>query len=248
MGQNRMVVEGMPDTMSISTGNVTIGRPSKAPLPGYLAKPDGAGPVPGVLVIHEAGGLNDNIRDITRRLAGAGYVALAVDLFAGGNRAICMVRIIGGALLRPLDNAGLRDLQVSIDWLQRQPDVDAARIGVIGFCLGGGFALALACVEDGLKSAAAFYGGNPRPLSAVAEACPIVGSYPANDPFTRGGAVKLEAALTRYGVPHDIKVYPGAQHSFFNDRLPTFNAEASRDAWERTLVFFRAHLDGGGAA
>jgi carboxymethylenebutenolidase len=76
----------------------------------------------------------------------------------------------------------------------------------------------------------------------VAEACPIVGSYPGKDPFTRGQAVKLEAALTRYGVPHDLKTYPGAQHSFFNDRGRAHHAEAARDSWERTLAFFGAHL------
>ncbi len=154
-----------------------------------------------------------------------------------------MLRVMGGALIRPLDNAGLRDLGGQIDWLGSQPEVDTLRIGVIGFCMGGGFALALACVNDHLKASAVFYGGNPRPLSAVAKACPIVGSYPAKDPFTRGGASKLERALTQYGVPHDIKIYPNAQHSFFNDRLPTYNAEAARDAWQRTLAFFHTHLD-----
>jgi carboxymethylenebutenolidase len=233
----------MLETGSVATETVAISRPLKAPLPGYLAKPAGNEKAPGMLIIHEAGGLNDNIREIARRFAAAGYVALAVDLFADGNRVLCMLRVMGGALIRPLDNAGLRDLGVAIDWLRGRPEVDTPRAGVIGFCMGGGFALALACVNDHLKASAVFYGGNPRPLSAVADACPIVGSYPGRDPFTRGGAVKLERALTGYGVPHDIKIYPNAQHAFFNDRLPTYSAEAARDAWERTLAFFHTHLD-----
>jgi carboxymethylenebutenolidase len=169
-------------------------------------------------------------------------VALAVDLFADGNRVLCMLRVMGEALLRPLKSSGLRTLRTAVHYLERQPEVDGARIGVIGFCMGGGFALALACVEDDLGASASFYGGIPRPLSAVARACPIVGSYPGDDPFTRGGAVKLDAALTRFGVPHDIKNYPGARHSFFNDRGRAYHTEAAEDAWERTLAFFREHL------
>lgn len=233
----------MSDDRSITTETVEILRPHGAPLPGYLAKPDAVGRAPGVLVIHEAAGLNDNIRDIAGRFARAGYVALAVDLFADGNRVLCMLRVMGEALLRPLNNAGLRSLRDSVDWLQRRPEVDETRIGVIGFCMGGGFALALACVEGDIRAAASFYGSNPRPLSAVARACPIVGSYPGNDPFTRGGAVKLAGALARYGVAHDIKIYAGAQHSFFNDRWRTYHADAARDSWQRTLTFFHDHLD-----
>jgi carboxymethylenebutenolidase len=232
----------MPEAPLITCANVDIGRPGRPPLPGYLAKPAGVDRAPAVLVIHEAGGLNDNIRDVADRFARAGYVALAVDLFANGNRALCMFRVMGAALLRPLDNAGLRALRASLEWLRRRPEVDPVRTGVIGFCMGGGFALALACVDDDVKAASIFYGGNPRPLTAVAEACPIVGSYPGSDRFTRGGAVKLEAALTRYDIPHNVKIYPGAKHSFFNDRGRAHHAEAAQDSWERTLAFFREHL------
>ncbi len=232
----------MIEEIPITSGDVEVARRGRTPLPGYLARPQGSDRTPGVLVIHEAAGLNENIRDIAGRFARAGYVALAVDLFADGNRTLCMVRVMGEALLRPLHNGGLRALRDAIDWLCRRPEVDRARVGVIGFCMGGGFALALACVEDDLRAAASFYGSNPRPLSAIARACPIVGSYPGNDPFTRGGAVKLDAALTRYGIPHDIKIYPGARHSFFNDRGRAYHAAAAHDAWERTLAFFREHL------
>jgi carboxymethylenebutenolidase len=232
----------MPSHLTITTEAIEVDRPNETPLPGYLAKPETARRSPGVLVIHEAAGLNNNIRDVTERFARAGYVTLAVDLFAGGNRALCMVRVMGEALIRPLKNAGLRSLRIAVDYLQSLPDVDEARVGVIGFCMGGGFALALACVEDDIRAAASFYGGNPRPLSAVAQACPIVGSYPAKDPFTRGGAVKLAAALRRYDVPHNIKIYAGAQHSFFNDRWRTYNARAAQDSWDRTLTFFQQHL------
>lgn len=232
----------MSANLTITSGNVEIARRRRSPIPGYLAKPEGTERAPAVLVVHELFGLNDNIRDITDRFAGAGYVALAVDLFSEGNRRVCMARVFTMGLIRPLNNGGLRVLRGSIRWLQRRPEVDPDRVGVIGFCMGGGFALALACVEDNIKAAAPFYGFNPRPRSAFAQSCPIVGSYPGEDRMTRGGAVKLEEALTRYGVPHDIKVYPGAQHSFFNDRIDAYNPEAADDSWDRTLAFFREHV------
>mgnify|MGYP002075361827 CR=1 FL=1 len=209
----------------------------------YVAYPENAKKATTVLVIHEIFGLNDNIRDITRRFAEQGYAALAVDLYSGGgNRALCVLRVFAGLMARPLNNRGLGDLQRAVDWLQARPEVDAGHIGAVGFCMGGGYALGLACVDGDVRAASVFYGQAPRPLSTVARACPIVGSYPANDPMTRGDAVKLERALEQFGVPHDIVVYPGAQHSFFNDQGPTYQPEAAADSWRRTLAFFAQHL------
>jgi carboxymethylenebutenolidase len=232
----------------IATGPVEIPRPGKAPLAAYLARPDGAQPAPGVVVIHEIFGLNDNIREIARRFAHEGYAALAVDLFAPGNRALCLLRVMAGLMLRPLHNAGIDALRTSVRWLQAQEQVDRARIGVIGFCMGGGYALALACVDEELRAASVFYGQAPRPLSALRRACPIAGSYPGRDPMTRGVAPKLEETLTRYGIPHEIKLYPQAAHSFFNDTSRNYNAEAAADAWARTLAFFTHYLGREGGA
>jgi carboxymethylenebutenolidase len=222
---------------------VAVPRPNAPdrPLDAYLVQPEGNGPFPGVVVIHEILGLNDNMRDIARRFADQGYVALAIDLFSTANRAICMLRIFYGMLLHPLNNNILADLQAALDFLQRQPEVNAARVGVIGFCMGGSLALQLACVDDDLRAASVFYGQNPRPLEAVARACPIVGSYPEKD-FTARAARKLEPLLTQYNVPHDIKIYSDARHSFFNDQGGAYDSEAAADAWARTLAFFETHL------
>jgi carboxymethylenebutenolidase len=206
-----------------------------------MAWPDGAGPWPGVIVIHEAFGLNDNIRDIARRLAGAGYAALAVDLFSGRNQAFCMARIFAGMFLNSFDHAAIHDLRAALDTLQARPEVDAARVGAIGFCMGGGLALAWASTDNRLQAIAPFYGMNPRPLEGIRRACPVVGSYPAQD-FTAGQGRKLAATLADARVPHDIKIYGKAKHSFFNDTLPTYDSTASADAWARTLAFFRARL------
>jgi carboxymethylenebutenolidase len=222
-------------------GKIEVSLGEGRTLDAYYTAPDGDGQRPGVVVIHEAYGLNDNIREIADRFAAEGYAALAVDLFSTGPRALCMARIMSGMLIRPLRNGVVRDLKASLDFLGEQPGVDAARLGAIGFCMGGTYALQLACTTDGLKVASLFYGLNPRPLEAVARACPLVGSYPEKD-FTAKRGRKLDEVLDGFGVPHDIKVYEGAHHSFFNDRGSAHDAEAAADAWRRTLTFFQQHL------
>jgi carboxymethylenebutenolidase len=208
---------------------------------GYLVLPSGAGTFPAVVVIHEAYGLNDNMRDIAQRFAREGYAALAVDLFAGRNQVVCMFRYFAGSVLNSLNHSGISGLKDSLSWLEKHPQVDGARVGAIGFCLGGGFAIAWASADPRLKVIAPFYGMNPRPLDAVARSCPVVGSYPEND-FTKGAGQKLEAKLSEHHIEHDIKTYPEAKHSFFNDRGPNFNATAAEDSWTRTLAFFKQHL------
>lgn len=210
-------------------------------LDAFLAQPSEPGLYPGMLVIHEIRGLNEDIRQIARRFAGHGYVALAIDLFSGRNRIMCLLQVFHGLLIRPMKNRVLADLAGSLAALKNLPEVDADHTGVVGFCMGGGYALQLASAGQQLRSASVFYGTNPRPLDVVADACPIVGSYPEKD-FTANAARQLEAALDLYDVPHDIKIYPGAQHSFFNQYGDRFDAEANQDAWQRMLAFFDRYL------
>lgn len=208
---------------------------------GYLAMPDGAGPHPGVVVIHEAQGLDGHIKQVTERLANAGYAALAVDLFAGRNRAICMARYMAGMLGGSVNRYGVDDLKSALTVLAKMSEVDAQRLGAVGFCMGGSFAIAWACTDSRLKAIAPFYGANPRPLEVVKRLCPVVGSYPEQD-FTARAGRALDHALTGFGVKHDIKVYPGARHSFFNDTKAAFNREAAGDSWSRLLRFFGEQL------
>ncbi|HXZ99461.1 MAG TPA: dienelactone hydrolase family protein [Candidatus Binatia bacterium] len=211
---------------------------------GYLALPDGQMPHPGVVVIHEVFGLNGNIRDIARRLAGEGYAALAADLFGDRSRALCMARIMASALAGR-DPSEVGDLRASLRYLGSRPEVDPERLGAIGFCMGGGLAIAWARREPGLRAIAPFYASNPRPLEeAVRRICPVVGSYPGRDLTARHG-LRLDAHLDRLGVPHDIKIYPGARHSFFNDQGRAHDPAASADAWRRTLAFFAEHVRSG---
>jgi carboxymethylenebutenolidase len=210
-------------------------------LSAYQVIPAGAGQFPGLIVIHEIFGLNENIRRIAERFAQEGYAVLAVDLFSGGNRVICMLQIMYGMLIRPLKNSVMEDLESALVYMRGLPEVDAGRTGVVGFCMGGTYALQLACVDNDLKAASVFYGQNPRPLEAVAQACPILGSYPEKD-FTARAAKQLEPALEKYDVPHNIKIYPEARHSFFNDQGSAFNPDAASDAWKRMLGFFDQYI------
>ena len=227
----------------IQTSTISVPRANgKGEMDSFLAKPEGAGPFPGVIVIHEIFGLNDNIREIAGQFAKQGYTALGVDLFSNRNRMICMMQIVHGMLIRPLHNSMLDDLKSAIAVLQKQPNVDANRIGAVGFCMGGAYALQLAITDKGMKAASVFYGANPKPLEAVAEACPIIGSYPDKD-FTTKAAQELEVSLTKYNVSHDIKIYDNTQHSFYNRQRTPFEVDASKDAWQRMLSFFEKHLN-----
>src|SRR5437588_243798 len=211
-------------------------------LEGYMARPEGNGPFPGIVIIHEIFGLNDNIKDIARRFVDQGYVALAVDLFAGRNRAICMFRLMGGLLLNSLNNGGIHDLKAALTFLSQQPAVDDSRLGAVGYCMGGSYAIAWACTDDRLKAIAPYYAGHPLPIAAVARLCPVVGSY-TDKHLTTSAGQKLDVRLYCYNVQNDIRFYPGAKHSFFNDTTKNYNESAAQDSWTRVLAFFEEHLE-----
>jgi carboxymethylenebutenolidase len=220
-------------TISYSSGNRQV--------EGYLARPEGEGPFPAVVVIHEIFGLNENIREVAERFADVGYAALAVDLFGNRNRAVCMFRFMGQLMFNSLNNSSVDDLKAGLSYLAGQPWVISDRLGAIGFCMGGSFAIAWACTDNRLRAIAPFYAQNPRPLEAVARLCPVVGSYPDKD-FTTKAGQKLDIELDRYNIPHDIKIYTDTKHSFFNDKGKVYNAAASEDAWRRILAFFGEHI------
>ncbi len=222
----------------IETVEFTSGNTQRA---GYLARPEGEARYPAVVVIHEIFGLNENIRDVARRLAAEGYLTLAVDLFAGRRRALCMARFMAGTLIGSVDRFGIGDLKAALTYLAERPDVDPERIGAVGFCMGGGFAIAWACTDPRLKVIAPFYASNPRPIDAVARSCPVVGSYPEKD-FTAAAGRALQRALVRFGIPNDVRIYPGARHSFFNDRGSRHDLVATDDSWRRLLAFFAERL------
>lgn len=211
-------------------------------LRGVLAKPEGSGPFPGIIVIHEIFGLNENIRRCAQRFAEAGYAALAVDLFTGRNTTVCMFRTISGLIFNSLNNENIHDLKATLNFLTQRADVDAERVGAVGYCMGGSLAVAWACTDDRLQAIAPYYGMNPKPAEAMKRLCPVVGSYPGKD-FTTKSGEQLDILLDGYGVPHDIKIYTDGKHSFCNDdRASSYNRDIAEDSWKRVLAFFAEHI------
>jgi carboxymethylenebutenolidase len=218
-----------------------------------LASPREEGRRPAVIVLHEAFGLNTDMRGKTQRFADHGYVALAPDLYSTrGAMPFCMVRVMRG--IQGGRGPVMDDLEACRQWLTERPEVDASRIGVIGFCMGGGIALLFA-VRAPVGVAGVFYGGVPDKSSDLEGVCPVVGGYGARDRVFGKNGGKLERHLRELGVPSDIVTYPKAGHSFLSDHKgfiaklnawgPTkvgFNPAAAEDSWRRIDAFFAEHL------
>jgi carboxymethylenebutenolidase len=226
-----------------------------APAPGrelkaYVAHPRGSGPFPGVVVIMDALGLSDDIRVQADRLAAAGYLAFAPDLYSG--RGIkCVMATIKAS--REGSGEAYADIEAARQWLEGRDDC-TGKIGVIGFCMGGGFAL-LSAPKFAFQVSSVNYGDVPdEAVQRLAGACPIVASYGARDRTLKGRAAKLESALTSLNITHDVKEYPQAGHSFMN-RISTgplgplvrfvgmnYEHDAAEDAWSRISAFFEEYL------
>jgi len=209
---------------------------------GFVARPKQSGRYPGVIVIHEIWGLVDHIKDVANRLAREGYVALAVDLF---DRKIVSKLEDGREIRQTLtEEKILGDLNGGFNYLKTLKYVKPNRIGSIGFCMGGGLSLQLACRNPELAAAVIFYGRNPTPIDLVQNIrCPILCNYAGADMgITEQDIALLKQTLVKYGKEFDIKVYPGASHAFFNDTRERYDSEAAKDAWERTLKFFNKYL------
>ena len=210
----------------------------------YLARPAGAGPSPGVLVCHENRGLTEHIMDVARRLAKEGYVALAVDLLSreGGMDKITDPAGIPGLLSSIPPEQLVQDFRDGLRYLQEKPEVRRDRIGMTGFCFGGGVTWRCATQIPELGAAVPFYGPNP-PLEDVPKIhAPVLGIYGEDDQRINSGIPALEEAMKQHGKVFEKKIYPNAGHAFFNDTGTRYNPEAASDAWARMLAWFGKYL------
>ena len=238
--------------------NQTVQIPSvDGDLSAYLAAP--ASPDesrPGVLVLHEAFGLNDDMRRIARRFAENGYVALAPDLYSLGPRLkpICIRRAMGE--LQSGSGRTFDDIEAAHTWLAARDNVDDTRIAVAGFCMGGGFAILHAARSD-VAAAADFYGAVPKDSHALDGICPVLGAYGARDGVFGAQAERLRGHLEELGVEHEVDVYPDAGHSFMSQYGPVlsivvkfspmnagYHEPSAEAAWTTMLDFFERHLGG----
>jgi len=227
----------------VSAEPVVYGTVDGKPLRGYLARPSGArGDLPAIVVVHEWWGLNDNIRMMARRLAGEGYAVLAVDLYGGEVASTPeQARELVTASLQDRA-AGVRNLQAAVEFVRGR---GARRVGVLGWCFGGGWSLQAALSMPEAVNAAVVYYGQPvtdRTELARLQA-PLLGLFGERDRGIPVAQVRqMEAALGELGKAAEIVVYPGADHAFANPSGQAYDARAAQDAWRRTTAFFAEHL------
>jgi carboxymethylenebutenolidase len=232
-------LEALPlktETVSYKSGGDTVS--------GYLALPDGAGRHPAIVVIHEWWGLNDWVKEQAQKFAQQGYVALAVDLYRGQ---VASDQGHAHELARglPQDRA-VRDLVAAFDYLASRPDVDPAKIGSVGWCMGGGYSLLLAENEPKLAACAVNYGAMPTDPAIIQKIqAPVLGNFGAEDRGITPDAVHdFESAMKAASKTIDVKIYDGAGHAFENpNNKAGYRPDAATDAWARMLGFFGKTLE-----
>jgi carboxymethylenebutenolidase len=210
------------------------------PLTGYLGYPVGASRSPAVIVIQEWWGVDEHIQDVVRRFGQQGYAALAPDLYHG---VVVTEPDEARKMVMQLDMAAaVREIRQAVAFLKQQAYA-GSKIGIVGFCMGGGLVLQTARQESALSAAIAFYGSPLNDATAAEVKAPLLGLYGSQDQSIPVERVKaMDAALTKAGIEHEIHIY-NAPHAFFNDTRPSgYNREAAVDAWAHVLEWFRRHL------
>ncbi len=214
-----------------------------ASLQAYLARPAAGEPGPVVLVCHENRGLTGHIQDVTRRLANAGYAALAVDLLSrvGGTEAVGNANVPGAL-------GGIDPEQFASDfisgwrYLGEQPFAQAERVGMTGFCFGGGVTWLVATRMPELRAAVPYYGPHPPASEVPRINAPVLAIYAERDQRINQGIPAIEAAMQEHNKVYEKVIYPDSDHAFLNDTGSRYKPEAAQDAWRRTLAWFGQYL------
>lgn len=209
----------------------------------YLARPGDDGSYPVVLVCHENRGLTEHIKDVTRRLAEAGYVALAIDLLSrqGGTSALSSDQVPGALGNTPPDQF-VQDFLSGWRYLQNQPFAQADRVGMVGFCFGGGVTWLVATRMPELRAAVPFYGPHPPVAEVPNIQAAVLAIYAERDQRINQGIPAIEEAMQQHDKIYEKVIYPDTDHAFHNDTGPRYNPEAAQDAWSRTLDWFASYL------
>lgn len=244
--------------MEITKGMTDV-RAEAGTMPVFVARPREGGPYPAVIVVMEAFGLNDHIKNTASRIAGEGYVAVAPDVYYRETNAVVgydqlpeAIRLMTGLW----DSKILQDMDAVVSFLQKQADVRPDRIGITGFCMGGRITFLTACNNAAIKAAVPFYGGgiasvmqpsDRTPIAPLEYAdklqAPMLLFFGEKDAFIPLDQVdKIKQRLADLGKTTETVVYPGADHGFFCDERPSYNPDAARDAWKRMTEFFARHL------
>jgi carboxymethylenebutenolidase len=233
-----------PDDSRIRAGDAQVPAADGAQLIGYLSRPSADGRYPGVLVIHENRGLLEHIKDVTRRLATAGFVAVSIDVLSREGGAARLEQGAYNAALGQRSTADMvKDLQSALDFLKAQPTVDGAKLGVIGFCFGGGMTWHLLNSGSAVRAAVPFYGPGPSDPSGIASTkAAVLAVLAERDSRVNGTMPSVEEQLKKAGVTYELKTYAGVDHAFHNDTGQRYNAERSRQAWVDTVEWLKKHL------
>lgn len=223
-------------TVQYKNGDVTLS--------GYLSKPMKKGRYPAILVIHENRGLNEHTRDVARRFAAAGYVALASDaLSRKGGTASFETPEKAREAFGSLDMTEVTgDLNAGLAFLNSHQNVQKGKLASIGFCWGGARSFALATEPNNLKAAVVFYGTAPAEEQLAKVRVPVLGIYGSKDERITSRVPEVAAAMKKLNKSFEYKIYEGAEHAFFNDTGNRYDAEAAKDAWAQTLAFLKKHL------
>lgn len=213
-------------------------------LSGYLSKPKKNDKYPAIIVIHENRGLNDHTRDVARRFAAEGYVALAVDALSrkGGTASMDTLEKVREAFSSIPVADVMKDLNVGLAFLNKHANVKKDKLASIGFCWGGARSFLLSTEDNKLRTAVVFYGSAPTDEQLAKVHCPVFGCYGETDERITGAVPKVEETMKKLGKSYEYKIYKGAGHAFFNDTGQRYNAEAAKDAWTQTLAFLKKSL------